>query len=187
MLFKRREDPGYWERFKVWLWPRTSWRRSGLYFLKRILRLSGAPYGIAMGAAVGAGVAITPFLGLHLVITFALAWLLRGNMIAGAIAGTCIGNPLTYAFIWASTYQLGHLILDSSARPAPARLEHDLLYKSWNQLWPILEPMTVGALPVGLMLGAVVYLVVYKSVSAYREARSQRFAVRRRPVSSPAE
>ena len=54
MLFRRREEPGYWERFKLWLWPRVSWRRSALYYLKRILRLSGTPYAIAMGAAVGA-------------------------------------------------------------------------------------------------------------------------------------
>ena len=66
MLFRRREEPGYWERFKLWLWPRVSWRRSALYYLKRILRLSGTPYAIAMGAAVGAAVAFTPFLGFHL-------------------------------------------------------------------------------------------------------------------------
>ena len=52
-------------------------------------------------------ISITPFIGFHLIITFALAWLLRGNMIAGVIAGTCFGNPVTYPFIWASTYQLG--------------------------------------------------------------------------------
>ena len=49
MLFRRREEPGYWERFKLWLWPRVSWRRSALYYLKRILRLSGTPYAIAHG------------------------------------------------------------------------------------------------------------------------------------------
>jgi len=187
MLFKRRDDPGYWERFKVWLWPRVSWRRSGLYYLKRILRLSGTPYGIAMGAAVGAAISVTPFIGFHLVITFALAWLLRGNMIAGVIAGTCFGNPITYPVIWASTYQLGHLILENEGRSAPAWLGHDLLHKSWHQLWPIIEPMTVGAIPLGLGLGAVVYLIVYRGVLAYREGRTQRFAGRRRPMSSPAE
>ena len=60
-----------------------------------------------MGAAVGVFVSFTPFLGFHLLITFALAWLLGANMIAGAIA-TSIGNPLTFPFIWASTYQVGH-------------------------------------------------------------------------------
>jgi len=187
MLFRRRETPGYWERFKLWLWPRVSFRRSALYYLKRILRLSGSPYAIAMGAAVGAAVAFTPFIGFHLVLTFALAWLLGGNMIAGAIGGTVAGNPLTYPFIWAATYQLGHLILNNENRQAPERLSHDLLHKSWNQLWPIVEPMTIGAIPLGLAVGLVVYLLVYKAVLAYREARAQRFAERRPPVGSPAE
>jgi uncharacterized protein (DUF2062 family) len=187
MLFKRREELGYWERFKRWLWPRVSWRRSALYFLKRILRLSGTPYAIAMGAAVGAAVSFTPFIGFHLVLTFAVAWLLGGNMIAGAIGGTVFGNPLTFPFIWAGTYQLGHLILDSEGRAVPARLGHDLLHKSWNQLWPLVEPMTVGSVPLGIAMGCVVYLVVHKAVSAYREGRSQRFADRRPPASSAAE
>src|ERR1700752_2487633 len=117
MLFKRRHVPGYWERFKLWFWPRVSWRRSVLYYLKRILRLSGTPYAIAMGAAVGVGVAFTPFLGFHLILTFAIAWLLGANMIAGAL-GSCIGNPLTFPLIWATTYQLGHLLLHKESRPA---------------------------------------------------------------------
>ncbi len=186
MLFRRREAQGYWQRFKLWLWPRVSWRRSVLYYAKRILRLSGTPYAIAMGAAVGAAVSTTPFIGFHFVITFAIAWLLVGNMIAGAI-GTCVGNPLTFPFIWASTYQLGHLILDAEGRTAPERLGHDLLHKSWEQLWPIVEPMTVGSIPLGLAIGCVIYLVVYKAVSAYRESRSQRFAGRRAQSTSAAE
>src|SRR3954463_10108703 len=102
MLFRRREELSYWQRFKLWLWPRVSWRRSTLYYLKRILRLSGTPYAIAMGSALGAFVSVTPFIGFHFVITLVLAWLLRSNMIAGVIA-TGIGNPATYPFIWAGT------------------------------------------------------------------------------------
>lgn len=186
MLFRRRHDPGSWERFKLWLWPRVSWRRSALYYLKRILRLSGTPYAIAMGAAVGAGVAFTPFLGFHLVLTFAIAWLLGGNMIAGALA-SCIGNPLTFPLIWATTYELGHLLMHQEKSQVPMRLEHDLLHKSWDQLWPIIEPMTVGSVPLALLVGAIVYLVVYKAVSAYREGRRERLAGARRQASAPAE
>ena len=39
--------------------------------------------------------------------------------------------------------------------------------------------MTVGAIPLGLAAGAIVYLIVYKAVLAYREGRRQRFAGRR--------
>src|SRR5262245_7456667 len=122
MLFRRRDDPGSWDRFKTWLWPRVSWQRSARYFLKRILRLSGTPDAIAMGAAVGAAVAFTPFIGFHFLITFLIAWPLRGNLIAAALA-TNVGNPLTFPFIWAATYQLGHIILRRESHGAPGQLE----------------------------------------------------------------
>jgi uncharacterized protein len=186
MLFSRRQKPGYWERFKLSLWPRVSWRRSALYYLKRILRLSGSPRAIAMGAAVGAAMAFTPFLGFHLILTFLIAWPLRGNMIAGAI-GTCVGNPLTYPFIWASTYELGHILLRQESHHVPVRLGEHLLHKSWDQLGPIIEPMTIGSIPLGLACGAIVYLVVYKAVSAYRESRRERLSGTRRQAPTPAE
>ena len=182
MLFKRRTESSAWERFRVWLWPRVSWRRSGRYHIKRLLRLSGSPYALAMGFAVGAAVSITPFLGLHLLIAFAIAWVLRANLIAGAI-GTVVGNPLTFPFIWAGTFELGHLVLRGFPRDAPARLERDLEQKSFDQLWPVLEPMLIGSIPIGLAVGCVSYFIVYKAVRAYQEARRDRFAERRGPES----
>jgi uncharacterized protein len=186
MLFRRREEPGYWERVRLSLWPRVSWSRSTLYYVKRILRLTGTPYAIAMGAAVGAAISFTPFLGFHFVLTFLIAWPLRGNLLAGAI-GTFIGNPLTFPLIWASTYQIGHMLLHQESRHVPMRLGEDLLHKSWDQLWPILYPMTVGSIPLGIASGGIVYLIVYKAVSAYREGRRERLAGLRRQANAPAE
>ena len=173
MLFKRRNEPSALGRLRLWLWPRVSWRRSGLYFVKRILRLSGTPYAIAMGAAIGAFASFTPFVGLHLILTLAAAWLVRANMIAGAI-GTSLGNPLTFPLIWASTYELGQIILRGGSRAPPPRLEYDLMHKSFDQLLPLLKPMAVGSIPIGAVVGALAYLIVYKAVSAYQTARRRR-------------
>jgi hypothetical protein len=175
MLFRRREHPGQWHRFRLWLWPRVSWRRSALYFAKRILRLSGTPHAIALGAAIGVFASFTPLVGFHLVITFAIAWTVGANMIAAAI-GTAIGNPLTFPLIWGSTYEIGYLILRGVSRNAPERLGHDLTHKSFEQLAPLIKPMAVGSIPLGLAAAALVYLVVHKAVSAYREARRKRLA-----------
>jgi uncharacterized protein (DUF2062 family) len=178
MLFRRRQEQGFFERLRLWLWPRVSWRRSALYFAKRILRLSGTPHAIAMGAAIGIFATITPFLGFHLAITFLVAWLLGANMIAGALA-TSIGNPLTFPLIWASTYQVGDLILRGVHRAPPERLEHELLHRPVSEILPLIEPMIVGSIPLGLALGAIVYVIVFKSVSAYQEARRRRLEGRR--------
>jgi uncharacterized protein (DUF2062 family) len=186
MLFKRRDKPGAVERLKLWIWPRVSWRRSGMYYLKRILRLSGTPYAIAMGAAIGTGISFTPFIGFHIILIAAAAWLVRGNVLAGIIA-SAIGNPVTFPFMWAGSYRLGKAMLGESVPAAPESLHRDLLEKSWDQLWPVMEPMTIGSLPLAFISGAVVYLLVYKAVSAYRRDRSERFAGRRQQANSPAE
>lgn len=178
MLFRRREEQGYWQRLRLWVWPRVSWRRSVLYYLKRILRLTGTPYAIAMGTALGVFVTFTPFFGFHIVITFLIAWLFGANMIAGALA-TAIGNPLTFPFIWASTYQVGYLILKGVNRAPPPRLENEIVHRSIAEIVPLIEPMLIGSVPLGLAAGGITYLLVYKAVSAYQTARRRRLADRR--------
>jgi hypothetical protein len=182
MLFKRRDHIGLFERFRVWVWPRVSWRRSTLYFFKRILRLSATPYAISMGAAAGAFTSCTPFIGLHFVLAAAIAFVLRGNLIASAV-GTSVGNPLTFPFIWAGTYKLGHAFLGSTGHSSPEFGEQ--LYKqSFDQLWPLLKPMSVGALPIGLVVGVVMYVIVYQSVSVYQARRRIRFqTIRKKRIS----
>jgi uncharacterized protein len=179
MLFKRRARPTRWEQFRLWLWPRTSWRRSSDYYVKRILRLSGTPYAIAMGLAVGAAVSFTPLLGFHFIIAFAIAWLVGGNLIASAI-GTMMGNPLTFPFIWTSTYEVGHFLVKGVGREAPVRLSYDLMHRSIDEILPVVKLMLVGALPLGAVVGAVAYFVTYKAIDAYQKERSRRLAARNR-------
>jgi uncharacterized protein len=177
MLFKRRTEASRWERFRVWLWPRVSWRRSWTYLFKRALRLSATPYAIAMGMAVGAFVSCTPFLGFHFVLTFALVWLLGGNLIAGVI-GTAVGNPLTLPILLGASYEVGTLILPGEKSALPRDLGAYLMEKSFHQLWPIIKPMAVGSVPVGLVVGSVMYIVVYAAVAAAQAARQKQLQAR---------
>ncbi len=188
MLFRRRKKTSHIERARIWAWPRVSWRRSALYYAKRILRLSATPYAIAVGCAIGAFASFTPFVGLHFAISIALAWLVRGNIIAAAI-GTAVGNPLTFPLIWASTYQLGHAILRGEQALAPPPFGRDLLERSIDNLSPMIKTMSVGSLPLGILAGLVVYAIVYKSVAAYQANRRKRLqrhrAAHRRPAKKP--
>jgi pyridoxine 5-phosphate synthase len=117
-----------------------------------------------MGTAVGAGVSCTPFVGLHFLITFALAWALRGNLVAGAV-GTAFGNPVTFPVLWAGSYQIGQLLLGRAASEAPGGLAQDLAEKSWDRLWPLIGPITIGAVPLGIAIGCIVFALVYKAVA----------------------
>lgn len=175
MLFKRRREAGLRERFRVWLWPRVSWRRSWAYYIKRTLRLSATPHAIAAGMAAGAFASFTPFIGFHFLLAFIVAYVVRGNLVAGAI-GTAVGNPLTFPFIWAATFQTGEFLLRGEHRVVPQRLGRELMEKSFDQVWPLVKPMLLGSIPLGLIAAAVSYCLVYKAVAAYQTARRERLA-----------
>ncbi len=180
MLFRRRVPLNLFARLRVAAWPRRSWSRSVRYFAKRVLRLSASPHAIAAGVAAGAFASFTPFVGLHFLIGFLIAFLIGGNMLAAAL-GTAFGNPLTFPFIWASTYALGNAILGASAHVVqPTELPHHLAGRSIQAILPIVRPMVVGAVPLGLTVAAAVYAVVFYSVRGFQELRRERLAERRR-------
>ncbi|MET1414940.1 DUF2062 domain-containing protein [Roseibium sp. HPY-6] len=175
MLFQRRNRPSRIERLRVAVWPRNSWSRSTKYFGKRVLRLTATPHAIAVGFAAGAFASCTPLVGFHFLTAFAAAYLVRGNMIAAAL-GTSIGNPLTFPFIWAFTFKIGQWILHGRAPKADPqqvqqRFQEGLFEKSLDSLWPMLKPMFIGAVPLGLVVGTVSYVIVYKSVEVYQRRR----------------
>ncbi len=115
MLFRRRETESCWERLRVHLWPRRSWSRSSRYVVYRLRRLSATPHAIALGFAIGAFAAVTPYIGTHMVMAALLAWIIGGSIVA-ALLGTFVGNPLTYPLIWYATYEVGNVMLRGERR-----------------------------------------------------------------------
>lgn len=182
MLFRRRNKPTSLERLRVAVWPRHSWVRSTRYFGKRVLRLTATPHVIALGFAAGAFTSITPLVGFHFLVSFAIAYIIGGNLIAAAI-GTSVGNPITFPFIWASTFKLGQFILRGETHaqitPVHEQFQAKLLSQSLDVLLPMFKPMMVGALPIGLVVGTVCYFIVYKSVEVYQSRRRASLARKR--------
>jgi uncharacterized protein (DUF2062 family) len=171
VIFGRRDKPGIAERIRVFLWPRRSWLRSGKYFVKRILRLTGSPYAIAAGVAAGAFTSFTPFLGFHFIISWILAFIIGGNLLAAAL-GTAVGNPITFPFIWGATYKTGALFLGQPvAHGNPKDLGMSIMSSSLDSVWPIIKVMSVGAVPTGLICALVCYFLVRKTCEAYQHRR----------------
>jgi uncharacterized protein (DUF2062 family) len=176
MLFRRRTRESLLQRFRVHMWPRRSLGRSAQYFWKRILRLRATPHAIAAGVAAGAFAAFLPFLGLHILIAAGLAWVIRGNMLAAALGTAAIGNPLSFPLIWAATYAGGRFLLHvGPASSAPLHIGRQLRHMDFAALWhPVLEPMTVGGIPLGIAAGVILYFPIRAAVSAFRNARRAR-------------
>jgi uncharacterized protein (DUF2062 family) len=189
MLFRRRNPQPVSERLKTWFWPRRSFGRSLKYFAKRILRLRGTPHAVAAGVAVGVFIAFLPIPGIHLVIAAVLSWLVAGNVVASAFGTTVVGNPLTWPAIWAATYALGRFVLGTRAHAATPHFEHMLHHMRLSQLWhPLLEPMLIGAVPLGLVAALLSYGLTRWGVDVFNRQRQARLARRAQQgrVASPA-
>lgn len=148
------------------------------YFKKRVMRLSASPHAIAAGVAAGIFASFTPFVGLHFILSFVVAFLVAGNLIAAAL-GTAVGNPLTFPFIWAASFEVGRTVMggqvsfaDTFAR---ADLSAGLLSQSFDKVWPVIVPMVVGGAMLGSVAGLIGYFVTRYAVSAYQSARRHRF------------
>ena len=195
MLFQRRSPPDWREKLRVAVWPRRSWQRSLKYLAKRVLRLTASPHAIAGGIAAGVFASFTPFMGMHFIIAFIVAYIIAGNMIAAA-TGTFVGNPLTFPFIWAATYSTGNFILKGETnghRPeeflqglTDASVWHSGLHgivELAASIWePVLKPMSVGAVPVGITAALIAYAVTRWSAVAFQLSRRKMLAEKARKL-----
>jgi uncharacterized protein (DUF2062 family) len=193
-VFRRRQPLPFLRWAHGLVWPRTGWRRFGVYHLKRLIRLPGTPHSIAAGVACGTAISFTPLIGFHLLLGVLLTLAFRGNLLAG-VAGTLIGNPWTLPFMWLASYEVGKFLLgDPSGAAAPTpwafadlagygtavgelvvsaglvaaveRLFADISVLAW--------PVLVGSVPVGTVAGLAIYFPLVRVIAAYQEARRRR-------------
>ncbi len=174
MIFKRRERVPLWDRLRESLYPRKGLWRGMEYIRNRLRRLSDSPHRIALGFACGAVASFTPFFGVHIVLAAALAWLVRGNLLAAAF-GTVVGNPLTFPFIAAFSLETGWRILGTGRLSAESGFSVGWL---WENIWQIFLPYLVGGILPGLLCGVVCYWFIGPIVEAYQKRRRRRLAQR---------
>jgi uncharacterized protein (DUF2062 family) len=187
MQFKRRKARGVGERLRQLLWPKRSWTRSVRYIFLRLKRLPTSPHKIALGVATGVFAVFTPFLGAQMVLAGVLAWVMRGSILASALA-SFLGNPLTYPVIWFSTYNLGNVLLGATASFRLVDL-HARLSNLWDGLvsgspgaalgaadsvWLIVKPMILGSLPLGIFAAGLAYVGVWRLIAAAHARRRER-------------
>ncbi len=155
---------------------RMTFSRAMRYQLLKFVRIRATPHAIGIGVAAGVFAAFLPLVGVHMALAAALAWLLGGNMIAAVACTVLIGNPLTYPFIWAATWEAGQMILGSKAKSMGTIHLHELVHKlSLGELWaPILKPLLIGSIPLGIAGGLVGYFVMVQAVTIIRARRQSR-------------
>lgn len=176
MLFKRRSTLPLPGRVAHMLWPRAGWRRASRYIAKRAIRIAATPHAVAAGLAMGTLCSFTPFLGFHFLLAFGLTALVGGNMLAAAL-GTAVGNPLTFPVIWALSFRVGRWALGESQAPHLGTEPVNLLRDSFFSIGPMLWPMVVGGLIIGVPIAVLTYVVSRSAVAAFQRQRRARLGL----------
>jgi len=174
MLFDRRHKPSLGLRARNLLWPRIGWRRATRYLAHRVRRIPGTPYAIAAGFACGAAISMTPFPGLHFILSGILAWIIGGSILASAI-GTAVGNPWTFPFIWIWIYQLGGWILGAGDGLGEQTITLGFLL---DHPMDVFLPMLVGSIPTAFLAWIVFFVPLRRMVESYQGHRRDRLEQR---------
>jgi uncharacterized protein (DUF2062 family) len=151
-------------------------------------RLQGDPKKIALGAALGVFIGITPTIPFHTVLLLILAPLLRVSLIAGYM-GIWISNPLTWVPQYLAAYEVGALLLfrgDSLVIP-----EHANLAAYLHLIWRGGLALQVGGLIIAVPAALLTYFITLWAVRRYRrrqgplESRVQLIPKKRSAASRP--
>lgn len=199
MIFKRRDKLPFGQRLRGLFWPKRGWSRAITYLRLRMNRIPDTPDRISRGVVAGVLASFTPLFGFHFVVAAAIAWVLRGNVIA-ALLGTFAGNPLTFPFIAVASMEIGRRILghghtntdgDSLMRmfgQAASNLWDNFLAiftsapTHWHGLQSFLDgvfvPYLVGGAIVGCLCAIPCYLIVRSVIAAYQVSRRARLRAR---------
>ena len=172
-MFQRREKRSRRQQALDLIWPHIGWKRAFAYSKHRLARLPGTPYTIAAGFAIGAAVSFTPFVGLHFVVSAAIAFIMRANILASAI-GTAVGNPWTFPFIWWLIYNTGMWMLGiDEGIVLPETLTFDFVFEHFLDVF---LPMLLASVPIGVIVWMIFYFPLRALVANYQSSRRARLA-----------
>lgn len=190
MLFRRRNKIPLIDRLRDFVWPRIGWLRTVTYYWRRLQRIPGTPSSIAAGFSSGVAASVTPAVGTHTVAALALAYAVRGNLVA-SVFGTLAINPWTATPVWFSTYYTGALILgwDKYGHVGAmdfvnmfVGLTEAVVQLDWRlfieKVMPVFLPMMVGSGPVAIVVGFGSYLVLAPVLRRIQQRRAAKTAQR---------
>jgi uncharacterized protein len=154
---------GYWNRFKH-------------FCVHSILHADDPPHKLALGIAVGIFVALLPLIGIQMVLSFALAWLLRANKAVG-VALVWISNPFTMVPLFYPGYWLGCKILgrkpggEWSELIRSERSPSAIMVEFAENLQDFAAPLFLGTFIVAAGLSLISYYVSLFLIRNYRLKR----------------
>jgi len=155
---------------------RAGWRKTRGWFV-HLLHLDDSAQRIALGAAIGVFIAMTPTIGFQMLLIVLVTSTFRANRIAG-VPMAWITNPATMAPLYSLNYWIGWAIVGG---PGVTEFQHrlrDLMrIKSdwlewvgewWHLMIDMAAPLWTGSIVVGIVTGVVGYGTMYYLITVYR-------------------
>lgn len=173
--------------------PRSTRRRKRRRLYRRaadwLLRHQGTPYNLAMGFAVGLFVALTPTVGIQMILGASIAHLLRANR-ALPVALAWISNPLTMGPLYYFNYRVGLLFLPGDEQAGKAFVDSisgvsltrpsewwDAIVLMGRELWGVAGVLWAGSLVVAGIAALIAYPIVHRIVVVERNKLEQASAM----------
>lgn len=148
------------------------WRRRLRFYILKLLRLEGAPAKVAFGFALGACINFYPTFGIALILAGFLGGLTKSNVPA-ALLGDLLFKPLFPVMFYTNLVVGDNLISEKTQNLSLAWSEVLQLH---TESFVILgKVFFMGALINSLVLGAILFAVVYKIFKDYRKKLARWF------------
>jgi uncharacterized protein len=171
---------------------RLSWFSDPRQWFRAVLMLDDSPHHIALGAAIGVFIALTPTVGIQMLIVMLVALLaqrwFRFNKMA-ALLMVYISNPLTVVPLYWFAYKLGTVYFPGtvSRREFERILQYDGFAEWWNSITRLFVdvglPLVAGSLILATCCALPTYPVLLRVIQnlrrAEREARRAAKAARK--------
>jgi uncharacterized protein (DUF2062 family) len=154
--------------------------------IRKLLQIQDTPHSIALGTSLGMLIAMTPTIGIQIVIAAVVCTAFRANRVAGIVM-VFISNPLTMVPIYWADYWVGAKLLGSEM------ISKEDFAAIWTRIieagmiggiregfvvltGAIFLPMMLGGTLIGFVLAVPLYPITYRAVEARRRRRELRRA-----------
>ena len=151
----------------------VSWMRENL---GRLTSLKDPPHTIAIGVAVGMFFGLIPLWGVKTLLALGVARLLRGSVVAAAIAVTLhdIALPLL-PLLLRSEYDVGYWLLSHPhGLPPKLRMSHQspAIWFHWSTFFTIGQPLLLGSFVLAAPVSVATYFITLALVKRWRSRRT---------------
>ncbi len=147
---------------------------------ERFVKIRGHPREIALGFALGLFIALTPTMGLQMMMAFFLAAVFKWNKLS-ALVGVWITNPFTAPFIYTATYISGARLLRIKQTILPSgEWDLSLLIELIKKTPELIAALTLGGVVIGIPVAVAGYYVAFMAVDKYQSDLKERLTKHKR-------